>query len=59
MNTETKDKIIVKGIEVRYSRVNQNDYMSLTDIAQYKNPNAPKKIQEFSRNPLTVTKHMK
>ncbi|MCL1993990.1 MAG: KilA-N domain-containing protein [Spirochaetes bacterium] len=44
MAKETKDKIIVKGIEVRYSRINQNDYMSLTDIAQYKNPNAPKDV---------------
>ena len=44
MAKKAKDKIIVKGIEVRYSRINQNDYMSLTDIAQYKNPNAPKDV---------------
>jgi len=44
MAKEAKDKIIVKGIEVRYSRINQNDYMSLTDIAQFKNPNAPKDV---------------
>ena len=44
MAKEAKDKIIVKGIEVRYSRINDNDYMSLTDIAQFKNQNAPKDV---------------
>ena len=44
MAKEAKDKIVVKGIEVRYNRINQNDYMSLTDIAQFKNPNAPKDV---------------
>jgi hypothetical protein len=38
------DKIIVKGIEVRYNRINQNDYISLTDIARFKNSNAPKDV---------------
>ena len=51
MAKNTKDKIIVKGIEVRYSRINQNDYMSLTDIAQFKNPNATK--EEDSIVPTT------
>jgi hypothetical protein len=44
MPKTAKDKIIVKGIEVRYSRINQNDYMSLTDIAQFKNPVSPKDV---------------
>jgi hypothetical protein len=38
------NKVTVKGIEVRYSRINQNDYISLTDIAQFKNPKAPKDV---------------
>ena len=38
------DKITVKGIDVRYSRINQNDYISLTDIAKFKNANAPKDV---------------
>jgi hypothetical protein len=44
MAKATKDKIIVKGIEVRYNQINQNDYMSLTDIAQFKNPVSPKDV---------------
>jgi len=38
------DKMTVKGIDVRYSRINQKDYISLTDIAQFKNANAPKDV---------------
>ena len=38
------DKMTVKGIDVRYSRINQNDYISLTDIAKFKNANSPKDV---------------
>jgi hypothetical protein len=38
------NKITVKGIDVRYNRINQNDYISLTDIAKFKNANAPKDV---------------
>ena len=34
---ETKNNIIVKGIEVNYKRINQEDYICLTDIAKVKN----------------------
>ena len=34
---ETKNNIIVKGIEVNYKRINQDDYICLTDIARTKN----------------------
>jgi len=32
----TTDKITVKGIEVHYKRIDREDYISLTDIAKYK-----------------------
>jgi hypothetical protein len=48
-------KILVRGIEVRYNRVNQNDYISLTDIAQFKNPNSPKDVvKNWLRNKETI-----
>ena len=49
------EKLTVKGIDVRYSRINQNDYISLTDIAQFKNPNAPKDVvKNWLRNKETI-----
>jgi hypothetical protein len=33
--------ISVKGSEITVSRKEQEDYISLTDIARYKNPNEP------------------
>jgi hypothetical protein len=51
----TIEKLTVKGIDVRYSRINQNDYISLTDIAQFKNPNAPKDVvKHWLRNKETI-----
>jgi len=45
----------VKGIDVRYSRINQNDYISLTDIAKYKNPESPNDvIKNWLRNRMTI-----
>ena len=35
MNTE-KENLIVKGIEVSYKRINEDDYICLTDIAKAK-----------------------
>ena len=35
---ETKNNLIVKGIEVNYKRINQDDYICLTDIAKVKHP---------------------
>lgn len=39
-----KSKIIVRGTEIAIFTVNQNDFISLTDIAKYRNPNAPADI---------------
>ena len=48
-------KIFVKGIEVRYNWVNQSDYISLADIAQFKNPNSPKDVvKNWLRNKETI-----
>jgi len=49
------DKMIVKGIEVRYTRKDENDFISLTDIAKYKNADYPGDIiQNWMRNRSTV-----
>jgi len=37
-------KITVKGLEVRCNKINQEDYISLTDIAKLKNFNTPKDV---------------
>jgi hypothetical protein len=49
------EKMTVKGIDVRYDRVNEDDYISLTDIAQFKNKNAPKDVvRNWLRNKETI-----
>jgi len=40
----TATKMNVQGIDIRYSRIDQEDYISLTDIAKYKNPVSPKDV---------------
>lgn len=35
----TKNEVIVKGINVNYKKINEEDYICLTDIAKAKNPN--------------------
>jgi len=37
-------KIAVKGIDISYSQVDREDFISLTDIAKYKNPDSPADI---------------
>lgn len=39
-----KENIVVKGIEVSYKKINEEDYISLTDIAKYKNVEDPRFI---------------
>ena len=34
-------EVIVKGIDVRYKQVNEEDYISITDIAKFYNPQDP------------------
>jgi len=38
------NKIAVKGVEVTYLQTNQEDYICITDIAKFKNPDAPADI---------------
>ncbi len=38
------DKITVKDIDVRYKKINKGDFICLTDIAKYKNPEDPRFI---------------
>ena len=48
-------KINTKGIEVNYFENNKNDYISLTDIARYKNADEPKVVvQNWMRNYATI-----
>lgn len=50
-----KDNIIVKGIGVSYKRINEEDYICLTDIAKVKNPdNSNKIIENWMRNRMTI-----
>jgi hypothetical protein len=49
------EKMSVQGIEVRYKQINDKDFISLTDIAQFKNPNAPKDVvKNWLRNKETI-----
>lgn len=48
-------KIAVKGVEVTFIRTRQEDYISITDIAKYKNPDAPADvIKNWLRNKSTI-----
>ena len=38
------DKITVKDIDVRYKKIDTGDFICLTDIARYKNPEDPRFI---------------
>ena len=54
MNTE-KENLIVKGIEVSYKRINEEDYICLTDIAKAKNPkHSGVVIMHWLRNQSTI-----
>ena len=39
-----KTRIEVKGVEVAFIKTKQEDFVCITDIAKYKNPNAPRDI---------------
>ena len=50
-----KDNIVVKGIGVSYKKINEEDYICLTDIAKVKNPdNSNKIIENWMRNRMTI-----
>ncbi len=40
----TKNEVVVKGINVNYKKINQEDYICLTDIAKARNPKEPKDV---------------
>lgn len=45
MSNMKKDTIEAKGFSIQvYTEDFKNDYISLTDIARYKNPNEPKDV---------------
>ena len=51
----TKNEVIVKGIIVNYKKVNEEDYICLTDIAKAKNPNhSGLVINNWLRNNSTI-----
>jgi hypothetical protein len=39
-----RNKIAVKGVEISFLQTNQEDYICITDIAKFKNPDAPADI---------------
>jgi hypothetical protein len=49
------EKIDVQGTEITIIQKEQNDYLSLTDIARYKNPNEPKDVvKNWMRSKNTI-----
>lgn len=51
-----KNELYVNGIDVKYKRINKDDYISLTDLARYVNPDEPKiPIQTWMRNKDVVS----
>ena len=52
--TNKKSKFEVKGNEISVFKYNQNDYISLTDIAKYKTDDASAAIGNWMRNRNTI-----
>ncbi|MDR0306844.1 MAG: hypothetical protein LBI42_08405 [Chitinispirillales bacterium] len=51
----TAQKMTVQGIDVHYKRVNENDYISLTDISRYRNADySSDTMQNWMRNRSAV-----
>lgn len=49
------NQIAVKGIDVRYKKIDKEDYISLTDIARFKNPTDPRfTVYNWLRNKETL-----
>ena len=50
-----KENIVVKGVNISYKRINEEDYICLTDIAKYKNVEDPRfVIYNWLRNKETL-----
>ena len=46
------EKMRVQGIDIQYKHVNEKDFISLTDIARYRNADYPSDIiQNWKRKP--------
>ena len=46
-----KNELYVNGIDVKYKKINKDDYISLTDLARYANSSEPKvPIATWMRN---------
>ena len=55
MNTKKRQKITVKGIKIITLKKNESDYISLTDIAKYKDQERTNYvIQNWMRNRSTI-----
>ena len=53
---DNKSNIVVKGIEVNFKRINEEDYICLTDIARYVNNDDPKiVIHTWMRNKEVIS----
>ena len=53
--SKKNSKIEVKGVVVSFTKTQQEDYISITDIAKYKNPDAPRDIiKNWLRNKNTI-----
>ncbi len=48
------NEIIVKGIDVKYQSINNNDYICITDIAKYKTDEPDTVIKNWMRNRNTI-----
>jgi hypothetical protein len=49
----TKSQLIVQNTIVSFTRIEQGDFISLTDIARVKNPNEPKDVvKKLVKNPV-------
>lgn len=40
----TKNEVLVKGINIKYNHINENDYICLTDLAKMKNKKDPNQV---------------
>ena len=48
-------KILVKGVEVTFTQTQQKDFICITDIAKFKNPEAPRDIiKNWMRSKNTI-----
>ncbi|HEY4290319.1 MAG TPA: KilA-N domain-containing protein [Puia sp.] len=53
--TKEKQIIEVKGTAITIIQIKQSDYISLTNIARYKNPNEPKDVvKNWMRSKTTI-----